>query len=258
MVRLSIILPTCNRADLLRRAIESIHDGTSLAYELIVVDGASTDHTPQVLAEASAAMGSGLRVIREAQREGFVRAANRGFREARGRFFTWLNDDARIVPGALDMAAAQLENSPPDVGLLALFHRVNTTRNIAYETIRMGVPFRLLHVRGTLYANFGLGRRATFENLGFFDERYRFNAADPDFSLKVWDAGLRVVPACGSLIDHAEHADERRAADGANALADNEKLFAKWDLPPRNPTVNDFDPARPCTLRGLRRAALAA
>ena len=102
-----------------------------------------------------------------------------------------------------------------------------------------------MHVRGTLYANFGLGRRATFSRLGFFDERYFFNAADPDFSLKVWHAGLRVVPAFESFIDHVEQEDDRRTDDLARAAEDNRRLFEKWDLPPRNLERNDFDPAHP-------------
>ena len=107
-------------------------------------------------------------------------------------------------------------------------------------------------MRGTLYANFAIGRRETFERLGYFDERYFLYAADPDLSLKAWHAGLRVEPAYLAYIDHDEHADDRRVVDADRGKADNERLFAKWDLPAKNPYRNDFDAACPCTLRGLR------
>lgn len=249
---LSIVIATCNRAALLRQAIESVRAETHCQFELIVVDGASGDETPVVLKEAQERLGDRLRIIRETQREGFVRAANKGFRAARGRNLMWLNDDARALPGALDLAVEQMDQAPASVGLLALFHHCDVEKNIAYQTWRLGVPFKLLHVRGTLYANFGMGRRTLFEQLGFFDERYFLNAADPDFSLKVWHAGLRVMPAFGSLIDHDEHEDARRATDSPRAIQDNETLFRKWDLPEKNPAGNDFVPARSCTLRGLR------
>jgi GT2 family glycosyltransferase len=122
----------------------------------------------------------------------------------------------------------------------------------------MGRSFKLLHVRGTLYANFGIGQRSLFEQLGYFDERFYMCGADPDFSLKVWRCGRRVVPAFGSLIDHDEHPDERRQADSARAAEDNTRFFAKWLLPPVNQQVNDFDPMNPCTLRGLSNAIGAA
>jgi GT2 family glycosyltransferase len=257
MLDLSIILPTCNRARLLERALVSLWSGVSCAYEIIVVDGASDDETPGLLKQASMAFGQRLRIIREESREGFVRAANKGFRAARGRNLLWLNDDARPAHGALDAAAAQIDAASPAIGLLAMYHRSDVMKNVAYEALRRGVAYRLLHVRGTLYANFGIARREVFERLGYFDEGYYLNGADPDFSLKVWDAGLQVQPAEAVFIDHDEHADDRRADDKSRGQADNERLFAKWDLPDKNLIRNDFDPARPCTLRGLRRRKAA-
>jgi GT2 family glycosyltransferase len=255
---LSIVVPTCERAGLLRRCLSALAGGVACSHEIIVVDGASTDGTASVLSEARSVLGARLLVIRETVRGGFVRAANAGFAIARGRCLTWINDDARPLPGSLDAAVAQMDRSAADVGLLAMFHRWHNARNVAYETVRDGVPYRLCHVRGTLYANFALGRSETFRRLGFFDERFFFNGADPDLSLKAWHAGLRVEPAQDALIDHDEHGDERRASDSVQAFDDNAALFNKWDLPPKNLWRNDFDAARPCTLRGLRSGAIAA
>jgi GT2 family glycosyltransferase len=222
------------------------------------VDGASTDATKDVLASTAKLMGNRLRVIREERREGFVRAANMGFRAATGRNLTWLNDDARPLSGALDIAVQELDAADEGTGFVAMFHRWHSIRNIAYETTHRGRVYRLCHVRGTLYANFPIGRRDTFQRLGYFDERYYTRGADPDLSLKAWNAGLRIVPACGAMIDHDELEDERRAADSIPGEEDNRKLFEKWDLPPMNPLRNDFDAERPCTLRGLRPPMAAA
>lgn len=255
MLDLSIVLPTCNRAHLLDRCLSSIAVGTRCNYEIIVVDGASTDATADVLRKHANLLGDRLYVIQETAREGFVRAANKGFRAAAGENIMWINDDARPVSGALDAAVEQLRCSKPEVGLLALFHRNDTPRNVAFEEVHQGRRYRVLHVRGTLYANFGMGSRKLFRRLNYFDQRFFLNAADPDFSLKVWHSGLRVVPAVGAMIDHDEHDDDRRLDDACRGADDNAKLFAKWDLPPKSQDRNDFDPANPCTLRGLRAAA---
>ena len=106
MLDLSIVIPTCNRSRHL----------VGCEYEVIVVDGASDDDTPDVLLDAKRSMRDSLRIIREDKREGFVRAANKGFRAARGRNITWCNDDARPLPGALDNA--RLAVGPRDVGKL--------------------------------------------------------------------------------------------------------------------------------------------
>jgi GT2 family glycosyltransferase len=243
----------------LSACLNAIAATTACDYEVIVVDGASTDDTIESIVAARDLLGHRLKVIYEQQREGFVRAANKGFRAATGRCVTWLNDDARPLAGSLDRAVEQLDRfAASGVGVVAMYHRFEGTKNVAYEVEHGGATFRLLHVRGTLYANFGVGRLATWRDVGFFDERYFLNAADPDLSLKLWHAGYSVVPALGSFIDHDEHDDDRRATDSERARADNARLFSKWDLPPKNPQRNDFNPSRPCTLRGLNVQALAA
>jgi GT2 family glycosyltransferase len=257
MIDLSIVIPTMNRAASLASCLVAVRNTTQCSYEIIVVDGASQDNTPSVLATAVETLADRLRIIRETKREGFVKAANKGFRAARGKYLMWLNDDARPLNGSLDRAVNQLQYAPPSVGMVALFHAAHTTRNVAVEANHRGQTFQMLHVRGTLYANFGVASRAVFERLNYFDERYFMNAADPDFSLKIWNSGLSVVPAFGALVDHDELQDERRDADRDRAATDNARLFEKWDLPDRNLTMNDFDQTRPCTLRGLRTARAA-
>jgi GT2 family glycosyltransferase len=258
MKDLSIVIPTCQRGPLLERCLDSIEASTRCSYEIIVVDGASTDDTAPVLDAARQRLGQRIQIIREEQREGFTKAINKGFRAATGRYITWLNDDARPTPGTMDQAVQQMTAAKADVGLLALFHAWHGMRSIAYETRLRGSVYRLLHVRGTLYANFGLARRETFAALGYFDERYFFLGGDPDFSLKVWHAGMKVEPAYMTAIDHDETADDRRQADINRGNTDNQILFAKWDLPEKNYARNDFDPSHPCTLRGRREPSAAA
>lgn len=258
MIDLSIILPTCNRATLLERSIRAITSHLPCHYELIVVDGASTDDTASVLKDAQDLLGDKLKIIREDRREGFVKAANKGFLAARGRCMTWLNDDARPLGDSLINAMSLLETAPLNVAFVAMFHRWAAKWNVAYETTFNWKSYQLCHVRGTLYANFCVGLRETYHRLGYFDERFHFFGADPDLSLKAWHAGMRIIPGFGSCIDHDQHEDDRREADASRGQEDNAKLFDKWELPPRNPTRNDFDPGHPCTLIGLKSKSLAA
>lgn len=248
MIDLSIVLPTCNRAALLRDALTAITRQTSCSYELIVVDGASDDDTPAVLEPFADQLGERFVSFREPARHGFVRATNLGLQAARGRNVCWLNDDARPVCNALDLAVELVDGTPQSIS--AMFHRWHSPKNVAHRIDDS--DFCVCHVRGTLYANFPIARRTTFERLGFLDERFRMCGADPDFSLSAWNAGLTVRPAWGVRIDHDEHADDRRDAESPVRAADNAALFEKWDLPERNVVRNDFDPARPCTVRGLR------
>src|SRR5665213_2472668 len=86
MFELSVVIPTVNRAKSLAACLAATGNATQATCEIIVVDGASTDGTTAILERCGEMMGDRLQVVREPVREGFVRAANKGFRAARGRY----------------------------------------------------------------------------------------------------------------------------------------------------------------------------
>ncbi|RJP32733.1 MAG: glycosyltransferase family 2 protein [Phycisphaerales bacterium] len=227
----SIIVPTFNRLNKLQRCIDRIRHNVSTACHTLVVDGGSTDGTREWLAQQG-----DLRVILEERREGAVRAFNKGFRAAEGTYVTWLNDDAYPLPGSVEAAVRFIERPDlADVGMVAFYHNWHSVRNVLDRVERDGESYEICHVRGYPYANFGLLRRTLLERVGFADERYYFFAFDPDLSLKIqFGEGLKVIGCRDALIHHDELHDERKKADLDRGAEDNAKLFAKWDLPPRD------------------------
>jgi len=225
----SIVVPTFNRFERLRRCIDKIRRNVPHPHEVIVVDGGSTDGTREWLQAQD-----DLRVILEAKREGAVAAFNKGFRAAAGYYVMWLNDDAYPLPGAVEAAVAMMERPDlTDVGMVAFYHNWHSERNVLDHVEHDGVSYQLCHVRGYPYANFGLIRRELLTRIGYADDRYYFFGFDPDLSLKVQiNEGLKVVGCRQALIHHDEHHDERKLSDLAAGQEDNAKLFAKWNLPP--------------------------
>ncbi|MGB2986998.1 MAG: glycosyltransferase family 2 protein [Phycisphaerae bacterium] len=226
----SIVVPTFNRFERLRRCVDKIRQNVSHSHEVIVVDGGSTDGTRKWLATQN-----DLRVILEPRREGAVKAFNRGFRAAGGCYVMWLNDDAYPLPDSVEAALTMIER--PDlsnVGMVAFYHNWHNERNVLDRVEHDGATYELCHVRGYPYANFGLIRRSLLERIGYADERYYFFGFDPDLSLKVQlDEGLTVIGCRKALIHHDECHDDRKQADLSIGEEDNAKLFAKWDLPER-------------------------
>jgi glycosyltransferase involved in cell wall biosynthesis len=94
----SIIIPTYNRAWIVRDAIDSVLGQTYADFELIVVDDGSTDRTPQILD----AYGDRLRVIRQAN-QGVSAARNRGIGESSGPLIALLDSDDLWLPGKLSV-----------------------------------------------------------------------------------------------------------------------------------------------------------
>jgi len=221
-----------------------------IPYELVIVDGNSDDGTPQWLATQPH-----VRLHVEDERGGCCRAYNIGFKMTRAPYVMWLNDDAYPLPNAVENAIRLLEHHDMcDVGMAAFYHTHAQPWNELHGFDHAGRRYGILHVRGYPYANFGVLRRSLLEQIGYLDEGYHFCAWDPDLSLKVQrEAGLRVLGVPDALVYHEEHVDERKEHDaGDTRTRDNERLFAKWRLPPKR----EFPDPRPAYLKLLQSRGL--
>lgn len=111
--KVTVIVPTYNRAHCISRAIDSVLGQTFTDYELLVVDDGSTDNTEQVLAR----YGEQVTLIRQAN-QGASAARNRGISHARGEFVAFLDSDDEWRPEKLARQVAWLE-AQPDVGFVS-------------------------------------------------------------------------------------------------------------------------------------------
>jgi glycosyltransferase involved in cell wall biosynthesis len=93
----SVYLPTRNRASLLPRALDSVLRQDHRELEVLVVDDASDDGTPEVLSRI-AARDPRVRVFRRPSPGGAPAARNHALREASGRYVTGLDDDDEMLP----------------------------------------------------------------------------------------------------------------------------------------------------------------
>lgn len=103
---LSVVIPTCNRVDVLRLCLAHLEAQTLAAgdFEVVVVDDASSDDTPTFLEGYTAPFA--FRHLRQPRRGGPARARNRGIAAARGDIVVFLNDDALLCPQGLEIHLA--------------------------------------------------------------------------------------------------------------------------------------------------------
>jgi len=104
MPKVSIALPTYNRADTIVRAIKSVQAQTFQDWELIVVDDGSTDGTSELIA----GMDSRMVLIRQENR-GFTEARNAAIRAGTGDYFAFIDSDDEFMPHHLELCVAFLE-----------------------------------------------------------------------------------------------------------------------------------------------------
>lgn len=105
--RVSVILPTLNRAGLLAQAIDSVLAQTFASFELIVVDDGSTDRTPDLLA----AYAGHITLLRQPNR-GVSAARNRGIAASSGDLIALLDSDDYWLPEKLAHQVAFFDNHP--------------------------------------------------------------------------------------------------------------------------------------------------
>lgn len=161
--RISIVLPTRNRAPLLGGAIESCLSQTLTDLELIVVDDGSEDST-----EAVVRSFDDPRVVYVPQDHGGLPVAlNTGFRQSRGELLTWTSDDNRYHSNALTTMVSFLD-SHPEVAIV--YAGARAIDEVGRPTnVLPPPPPNMLNELNSLGNGCFLYRRKVYEVLGDYD-----------------------------------------------------------------------------------------
>jgi len=106
-LKVSIVIPTYNRATMIGKAVESVLAQCREGDEVIVVDDGSTDNTAEILDR----FGDRIRRF-HLSNSGAGTARNTGIREARNELLAFLDSDDEWIPGKLDLQRALMEARP--------------------------------------------------------------------------------------------------------------------------------------------------
>jgi GT2 family glycosyltransferase len=209
----SVVIVTYGGLDLTRDCLESLSRETWPRLEVLVVDNASSDGTPEFLKEV-AAREPRVRTIFNAENRGFAAANNQGIAGSTGEVVVLLNNDTVVPPGLLGLLAGHLQRDP-SIGLLC--PTTNFCGNEArvepeYEQIS-GLPDfaarRAAKHRGRVF-DIGVAamycvasRRAVLEDVGPLDEAYGVGMfEDDDFAVRMRQKGYRVACAEDAYVHH--------------------------------------------------------
>lgn len=106
--RVSCIIPTKNRPDLVRRAIESVLAQTHRDVEIIIVDDSTNDETQKLISS----LGGSVRYIKNEKSRGAPYSRNVGLSEAKGDAVTFLDDDDLWLPEKIERQLETLGRYP--------------------------------------------------------------------------------------------------------------------------------------------------
>jgi GT2 family glycosyltransferase len=258
---LSVLVVTHNAWSWTERALAAVHAHTTCAFEVVVVDNASSDGTPERVRAAF----PGVRVVANAGNEGFGPAMNRAAEAASAPTLALLNSDTVVGPAWYGPLASRLAR--PGVGAVvpALVNEDGTLQGagalvgadggvVSYGAGADPGDGRFAFARAT---DFGAAaclvlRRADFQGVGGFDPMYApAYFEDVDLCFKLADRGLRTVYEPAVKVLHGLYGSGSPTDAAALYERNRPRFVARWRsaLASRVPTISPFDARREIAAR---------
>lgn len=212
---LSVVLISRNQRWNIDRLIESVHAAVEDGTEIVLVDSASTDGTPE------AAAAHGIRVLRLDEGQHLSPSAGRfiGFEHTSGRYTLFLDGDTALVPGWLPLAVSVLDadDGIAVVGGAHVSLPIETDADTQPDPPEFTSELRTVsHPGGS-----ALYRRSALRISGQFDP-FLYSDEEPDLAIRLHHHGFRIVTTTYPVIyDYEDPADEIRTIIGRR----NRKLY---------------------------------
>jgi glycosyltransferase involved in cell wall biosynthesis len=211
---------------MLEEAVASVSAQTFSDWELIVVDDASTDGTPQWL---EGVQTDRIRWLRQETNAGESAARNRGMLESRSPLILFLDDDDLLRPSALERLVGRARKNDDVVGVIGgakVFDPEGNERKITHVWFRR---------RREIWPDVLLGwvpvicctvlRKEAVTAIGGFDEEIRAGE-DVEMFLRLGAQGpFLVIPEV--VVSKRTHSGQVRFADSAQVNAEFKQRFAE-------------------------------
>ena len=226
----SVVIPTFNRPEMLRRALGSVAAQTYSNFEVIVSDDGSSVDLEQVIAGFPQLR---LTLVRGAANAGAAGARNRGIERASGHFVSFLDDDDEYLPEFLEATFDALQRCAPRVGYSwsnICNVRYAEGKAVARESTAFQLPDRADHMPFTDALSIGTGygvtvRKDLLLSVGCFDSSLR-TVEDTDLFLKLLTARIYPTLVPGEHVRVHHHFGERMTASPQHAM----RIRECWSL----------------------------
>jgi GT2 family glycosyltransferase len=251
----SIVIPTRDRAELLRRCLTSMEGKSALRTELVIVDNQSTDK--DALDEfARLERDHGAKIVRYPHTFNYARQMNLGCLAATGDYLLMLNNDAVVrSEGWLESLVEHAQR--PEVGVVGarLVYPDDRSQHEGIVLGMGGVAYNadfggyfslgdLVHNCLAVTAAVAMVRPAVFHLAGGFDERLGVAFNDVDLCLRIGELGYRVLYTPHAVVEHEESASR----GSLHPTVDDDFARQRWGTPRAlrdpfcNPALEWFNP----------------
>lgn len=241
-MKASIIIPVRDLLETTRRCLDSVRRNSSAGHEVLVVDNASRPTVRDFLRRRGRA--GELRVLRNNRNRSFAASINQAIPRSRGELLVWLNNDAVVGPEWLERLSRGLRGDPRAGAAGPCTN--DPLSGSGRGRVHAPAPDRLDRFAAAWALKFHgqsepVGRlsgfclalkRTAFENVGPLDERFVWGEEDEDYSLRLRQAGYRLLLARDVFVHHDGGATRGAwSSSRRKAVARrNQELFReKWE-----------------------------
>lgn len=195
-MKVSIIVCTFNSAKRLPKTLDSLLAQPFDAYEVVIVDGASTDETLEVIKAYENKFNRRLRWISEKD-SGIYEAMNKGIAMAQGEFVVFIGAGDWLEKDALEKASKCIDKNPEADAVFGKTRIWNADlkNSRLVQTGPEYLPCHPMQHPSLFY------RKSLHDKFGLYDESYRI-AADYAFCLKAFYDGGAMVSAIDAVISN--------------------------------------------------------
>lgn len=232
---LSIIIVSYNTKELTKQTIQSIINTVQgIEYEIIVVDNASTDGSPNEIKDAF----KNVKVIESKSNDGFSKANNKGILESKGKYILLLNSDTIVIDDCIKKCVHFMDESG-EVGALgcrviledgsldhackrgfpspeaSLYYMMKLDKLFPHSkrfgkyTLNYLSEFEINEI-DSLTGAFLMVRHDILDQIGLLDEDFFMYGEDIDWCYRIKEAGLKVVYYPKASIIHYKGASSKK------------------------------------------------
>ncbi len=216
-MEISFIIVSWNACKYLEQCLESVErESSGLEIEIIVVDNASTDGSPEMVQKKYPKVS----LIKQTENLGFAKANNLGLSESKGDFLFLINSDIIVKKDCIKRLLAFLKDNP-DVGIAGprILYPDGTFQRSCMKFVNLWSSFCIaiglssIFPKSRIFGGFEMGwikwdqtcnvdivngcfwaiRRTAFEQVGGLDERFFMYGEDMDWCKRFSDAGWKRV-----------------------------------------------------------------
>ncbi len=225
---LTVVIPSWNGKELLRRCLRSLEKGTQKCCILVVDDG-STDQTDEMLWSEFPVAG----ILSIPENSGFAKAANQGLRRVKTPYAALLNNDTEVGRYWAENVLKGLKKYPRHgffASRIINFYNPVLLDSAGDLYLRSGLPLK----RGNrqprenyskdqpvLAASAGAAvyRMEALEKSGLLDESFHMYLEDVDLSLRLQSAGFPCMYLSSAVVKHREAASDPERSRNRTSMA---------------------------------------